>query len=164
MSGHVPHEFTSISVSTYEAASLSALLQERSADAWTVVSIVPAGTSVVAYLSRPVSGAATATASAASATPTSVAPEPAAASPPSSTGAGWALPPDSAPSSTTAAPAAASASAVPAASTPAATSAAAPAGWYADPSGRFELRYWDGDRWTEHVSRGGTQHTDPPVA
>ena len=164
MSGHVPHEFTSISVSTYEAASLSALLQERSADAWTVVSIVPAGTSVVAYLSRPVSGAATATASAASATPTSVAPEPAAASPASSTGAGWALQPDSASSSTTSSSTAASASAVPAASTPAATSAAAPAGWYADPSGRFELRYWDGDRWTEHVSRGGTQHTDPPVA
>ena len=164
MSGHVPHEFTSISVSAYEAASLSALLQDRSADAWTVVSIVPAGTSVVAYLSRPVSGAATATASAASATPTSVAPEPAAASPASSTGAGWALQPDSASSSTTSSWTAASASAVPAASTPAATSAAAPAGWYADPWGRFELRYWDGGRWTEHVSRGGTQHTDPPVA
>ncbi len=39
-----------------------------------------------------------------------------------------------------------------------------PAGWYADPSGRFELRYWDGNAWTEHVSRAGQQYTDPPVA
>jgi hypothetical protein len=39
-----------------------------------------------------------------------------------------------------------------------------PAGWYPDPSGRFELRYWDGVAWTEHVSRGGQQSTDPPVA
>jgi hypothetical protein len=39
-----------------------------------------------------------------------------------------------------------------------------PAGWYADPSGRYELRYWDGLAWTEHVSRAGQQFTDPPVA
>jgi hypothetical protein len=39
-----------------------------------------------------------------------------------------------------------------------------PAGWYADPAGRFELRYWDGSTWTEHVSRSGQQFTDPPVA
>ena len=41
---------------------------------------------------------------------------------------------------------------------------AVPANWYADPAGRFELRYWDGSQWTEHVSRGGQQFTDPPVA
>ena len=41
---------------------------------------------------------------------------------------------------------------------------AVPAGWYADPSGRYELRYWDGNAWTEHVSRAGQQFTDPPVA
>jgi hypothetical protein len=52
-----------------------------------------------------------------------------------------------------------------AAATPAAASApAVPAGWYADPAGRFELRYWDGSTWTEHVSRAGQQFTDPPVA
>ncbi len=39
-----------------------------------------------------------------------------------------------------------------------------PPGWYADPSGRYELRYWDGAQWTEHVSRAGQQYTDPPVA
>jgi Protein of unknown function (DUF2510) len=50
-----------------------------------------------------------------------------------------------------------------AAATPAAAPAV-PAGWYADPAGRFELRYWDGSTWTEHVSRAGQQFTDPPVA
>jgi Protein of unknown function (DUF2510) len=70
-------------------------------------------------------------------------------------------------------PAAASpAAASPAAATPAPAAAtpdpapapAVPAGWYADPAGRFELRYWDGSTWTEHVSRSGQQFTDPPVA
>jgi hypothetical protein len=41
---------------------------------------------------------------------------------------------------------------------------AVPAAWYADPSGRFELRYWNGKEWTEHVARSGQQFTDPPVA
>ena len=44
------------------------------------------------------------------------------------------------------------------------TSAAAPATWYPDPSKRFELRYWDGAEWTEHVARGGQQFTDQPGA
>ena len=44
------------------------------------------------------------------------------------------------------------------------SNAAAPAAWYADPSNRFELRYWDGSEWTEHVARGGQQFTDPPIA
>jgi hypothetical protein len=44
------------------------------------------------------------------------------------------------------------------------TSSAAPAAWYPDPSKRFELRYWDGSEWTEHVARGGQQFTDQPVA
>ncbi|NDA54541.1 MAG: DUF2510 domain-containing protein [Actinobacteria bacterium] len=41
---------------------------------------------------------------------------------------------------------------------------AVPAAWYKDPSGRYELRYWNGTTWTEHVARGGQQFTDPPVA
>ena len=44
------------------------------------------------------------------------------------------------------------------------TNSAVPAAWYADPSGRFELRYWNGKEWTEHVARAGQQFTDPPVA
>jgi uncharacterized protein YxjI len=38
-----------------------------------------------------------------------------------------------------------------------------PAAWHPDPFGRFESRYWDGERWTEHVSRGGQALVDPPV-
>lgn len=34
-------------------------------------------------------------------------------------------------------------------------------GWHPDPSGRHELRYWDGSAWTEHVSDGGVAGTDP---
>ena len=33
--------------------------------------------------------------------------------------------------------------------------------WHRDPSGRHELRYWDGVSWTEHVSTGGAQSVDP---
>jgi hypothetical protein len=29
-----------------------------------------------------------------------------------------------------------------------------PAGWYADPGGNEQQRYWDGVRWTEHVAGG----------
>ena len=58
----------------------------------------------------------------------------------------------------------ASSPATPVASTATASSAAAPAAWYPDPSKRFELRYWDGSEWTEHVARGGQQFTDQPVA
>jgi len=35
------------------------------------------------------------------------------------------------------------------------------AGWYTDPTGRFEVRYWDGGEWTAHVSRRGQRATDP---
>ncbi len=36
-----------------------------------------------------------------------------------------------------------------------------PAGWNTDPTGRFQLRYWDGAAWTDHVSTNGVQQTDP---
>ncbi len=35
------------------------------------------------------------------------------------------------------------------------------AGWYSDPLGNHELRYWDGWKWTEHVSDSGVQKIDP---
>ena len=37
-----------------------------------------------------------------------------------------------------------------------------PANWYKDPSGRFEMRYWNGSQWTEHVATAGKQSIDPP--
>ena len=36
-------------------------------------------------------------------------------------------------------------------------------GWYADPTGRFEMRYWDGPRWTEHVD-GAVSSSIHPAA
>ena len=39
-----------------------------------------------------------------------------------------------------------------------------PAGWFADPGGRHEFRYWDGQRWTEHVSDHGIHGVDPMSA
>jgi uncharacterized protein YxjI len=36
-----------------------------------------------------------------------------------------------------------------------------PANWHPDPSGRHELRYWDGTAWTDHVSDQGVTGTDP---
>ena len=145
-------EFTSVSVSSYEAATLSDALNAHAAEGWSVVQIVPAGTVIVAYLSRPATGASpdaattataatAAVAATAAATPVVDAPAPAPAPAPAAEPMAAAAP----------APAPAPADAV-------------PAGWYPDPSSRFELRYWDGTRWTEHVSRGGQQSTDPPVA
>ena len=37
-----------------------------------------------------------------------------------------------------------------------------PAGWYADPSGRHEYRYWDGTYWTAGVADGGIAAADLP--
>jgi hypothetical protein len=45
-----------------------------------------------------------------------------------------------------------------------------PAGWYPDPHGQAELRYWDGNTWTEHTSgeapgaAGPTQIDQPQAA
>lgn len=44
-----------------------------------------------------------------------------------------------------------------------------PANWYPDPTGRHELRYWDGGQWTHHVLTRGHQQIDsstggPPTA
>lgn len=36
-----------------------------------------------------------------------------------------------------------------------------PANWHPDPTARNELRYWDGEVWTDHVSNLGITGTDP---
>ena len=38
---------------------------------------------------------------------------------------------------------------------------AIPPAWHPDPQGRHQLRWWDGERWTDHVSSGGVTSTDP---
>jgi len=222
-------EFSSVTASSYDADSLAPLLNERAADGWSVVSIVAAGTNIVAYLQReaddtavhastPVESADDTVAEVAADVPThgdtptddapaDMAPVEEASAPDESPiespfipaaaavveaapatvdePAGWANAPEQAietpvlaaeTADTSIADLAAQVSApepvIPAAVpepvvepviAPAAESAV-PAGWYADPSGRFELRYWDGAAWTEHVSRAGQQFTDPPVA
>jgi hypothetical protein len=168
------YEFDSVSASSYEASSLAAKLTEKSADGWEVVAIVPAGSDVTAFLKRESTSstdAATATTTAAAAAEPTVS-EPAGwGSAPASTGteaSGWAA--GAAATTTSAAADTGGWGATQAASAPAAapamapTTPAVPAGWYTDPSGRYELRYWDGTAWTEHVSRSGQQYTDPPVA
>jgi hypothetical protein len=39
-----------------------------------------------------------------------------------------------------------------------------PAGWYPDPSGVHDLRFWNGVHWTTQVADGHLQSFDPPVA
>ena len=162
------YEFDSVSVSSYEASSLATKLGEKSGDGWEVVAIVPAGSDITAFLKREASGAPD--------TASAPAEEPAVSEPagwgtaPASTGteaSGW----GATTSTSTAADTGGWSSSTQAATTPASTPASSapstpsvPAGWYADPAGRYELRYWDGSAWTEHVSRAGQQYTDPPVA
>lgn len=167
------HEFTTVSSSSYDPAALAAKLNDKSAEGWSVVSIVSTGGDVTAFLSRESSGGASVAAEAepvaavvepepepavaaavAASTFEPITPEPAVAEP-----AGWAVAPEPQPAAAPAATYTPAPAAAPAAATP-----AVPAGWYADPAGRFELRYWDGGTWTEHVSRAGQQFTDPPVA
>ena len=37
------------------------------------------------------------------------------------------------------------------------------AGWYRDPDGRYDYRWWDGSTWTEHVARDGQTATAPAL-
>jgi len=157
-------EFSSISVSTYNPDELTGQLNEQVNDGWNVLAIVPTGSTVTAYLSReatgesPTADASPAAAQVVAASAPEPAPEPA-AEPHHFEVAGVAGAEAAANTTEPATPAV-----EPAAEPAADAAAAAPAGWYADPSSRFELRYWDGTTWTEHVSRGGQQFTDPPVA
>ena len=67
-------EFSSVTASSYDAESLAPLLNDKSADGWSVVSIVTAGTNIVAYLQREAGEQAHATSSAAESAPTEDAP------------------------------------------------------------------------------------------
>ncbi len=178
-------EFATVSASSFDPATLASKLTEKSAEGWSIVAIVPTGGDVTAFLSRTVGGAEAAPEPVAAPEPI-VAAEPAPAPAPApepepapapAEPAGWAVAPE--PAAPAMAPIAdpmpayqpapapsyqPAPAAAPAYQPAASAAPAVPAGWYADPAGRFELRYWDGGTWTEHVSRAGQQFTDPPVA
>ena len=159
-------EFTTVSSSSYDPAALAAKLNDKSAEGWSVVSIVSTGGDVTAFLSRESTGTA-------AAEPESVAPletkseptssyepmVPEAATPsPIIEPSGWASAPDPAPQpvSPTVEPSPASSGSstfsptmptstyspapAPVATPAPAAAPAVPADWYADPAGRFELR------------------------
>jgi hypothetical protein len=153
------YEFDSVSVSSYEAASLTGKLTDKSRDGWDVVAIVPSGSEITAFLRRESSDSSTSAADTAGYAATASS-EPAGASEPS----GWGTAPESSTtySATTAGTTAAATAPTQVATSPP-TTPAVPPGWYTDPAGRYELRYWDGSAWTEHVSRAGQQYRDPPV-
>ena len=132
-----------------DPSELARLMTERSAQGWEILQVVATGSQITAFVRRAaIAGSITSTA--ASVAPTPATPTPTAVSTPSPT-------PVSQPAATIATSAASNtASSV--------GDATAPAAWYPDPSGRYELRYWNGSAWTEHVSRNGQQFTDPPVA
>lgn len=153
-------EFSTASASAKDPAALAAALTEKSAAGWSVVSIVTTTSEVTAFLSREASSAPAATTLSASSTSTSSF-TPLTGSAPVAEPAGWAVAPEPAAASTTTTMAPIS---TPAYQPAAAATPAVPAGWYADPAGRFDLRYWDGSAWTEHVSRAGQQYTDSPTA
>lgn len=169
-------------VSSSSPTDLARSLTQRSAEGWEVVSIVGSGLEMTAFLKRTASttsGSSAASVAAASVATAAAVDEPAGwgAVPTQSSDNGWAstaaatpepspvasTTPEPSPVSTTAAASAAASVPTSATTTPS-TVPQVPAGWYADPAGRYELRYWDGAQWTEHVARGGTQYTDPPVA
>lgn len=179
------YEYRSLRASTYDVDSLIDRLNGADGDGWEVVTVVPAGGDMVAIVRRP---RGTANAVAVAQEPAVVAvvddvpvvaePEPevhtaAVVEEP----AGWGAAPEPevvAPVATsTYQPAAEVVEPMPMADSERVSESATqvvqqvsttPAGWYPDPSGRFELRYWNGTAWTEHVARGGQQYTDPPVA
>ena len=156
------YEFDSVSVSSYEAASLAGKLSDKSRDGWDVVAIVPAGSEITAFLRRESSDTSSSAADSVGYA-AAMSSESAAASEPS----GWGTAPESSTTSpaTSVGTAAASTAATQVATSPPTTQTtpAVPPGWYTDPAGRYELRYWDGSAWTEHVSRAGQQYRDPPV-
>jgi hypothetical protein len=131
-----------------DPADLARQMTERSAQGWEILQIVTSGTNITAFARR---AAVTAQVANTAATPAAV-------------------------NAPTTSPTWGATTATTSASTPVVTSAintsvassvgdaAAPANWYPDPAGRFELRYWNGSAWTEHVSRNGQQSIDPPVA
>jgi hypothetical protein len=152
-------EYASVSASSYDVTSLVSKVNEQAAAGWELVSIVPTGTEITAFLKRASTNGGAGAGAAAGAAAAGAVAEP----------AGWGAEPEPEPTDIQPETVQASdTSFIEATSQQAPVTATAatatPAGWYPDPSGRYEMRYWDGDKWTEHVSRQGQTYTDPPVA
>ena len=145
-------EFTA--VSNADPGALVSDLNQHASSGWEVVSVVESGGRLHTILRREGSPPAAAVAAAA---PAAAVAAPAAVVEPAAVAAPAAVTPIE-----TAQPVTAAAASTPSNATVAITHT--PAGWYPDPSGRYEMRYWDGLAWTEHVSRQGQQFTDPPTA
>jgi hypothetical protein len=139
-------------LSSSDPADLARQMTERSAQGWEILQIVSTGATVTAFVRRAAIAATISNTATASVAPV--------ASTPSTATPTYASTSASLPTTATTQP-------VTTATTSVASSvgdAVAPAAWYPDPSKRYELRYWNGTAWTEHVSRAGQQFTDPPVA
>ncbi|MFZ9383344.1 MAG: DUF2510 domain-containing protein [Ilumatobacteraceae bacterium] len=156
-------EFVSVKVSSFDHAALATTLTTKSSEGWDVVSVVAVGNDIVAYLSRetaPRTSPAPTNASSTTTVSASATNEP--------SGWGAARTTDaaaSAPTQVVATTAAVNTSSGDTGSTATSSTGtpSVPADWYKDPSGRYEYRYWDGQKWTEHVSRAGTVYKDPPT-
>ena len=134
-----------------DPSDLARQMTERSAQGWEILQVVSTGATVTAFVRRAAIAGTTTTTSPTTTTPTA-SPTPVSPNPTPT------------PVSQPAATIASSTAATTASTSSSVGDATAPAAWYPDPSGRFELRYWNGSAWTEHVSRNGQQFTDPPVA
>ena len=134
-----------------DPSDLARQMTERSAQGWEILQVVSTGATVTAFVRRAAIAGTTTTTSPTTTTPTA-SPTPVSPNPTPT--------PVSQPAATNAT----STASTTASTTSSVGDATAPAAWYPDPSGRFELRYWNGSAWTEHVSRNGQQFTDPPVA
>lgn len=133
------HEYSTVILSNGSADALAGELTRKSAEGWEVVSIVPTFDGRYCAFIRRTTGASASAVTTASAA-----------------GYGMASSTSAAGTADTDAPAELADAGQPGQPLP-------PADWYADPSGRYELRYWNGADWTEHVARKGKQFTDPPV-
>lgn len=156
-------EFVSVKVSSFDHAALATTLTTKSSEGWDVVSVVAVGNDIVAYLSRETAARTSPTPTNASSTTTVSA---SATHEPSGWGAARTTDAAaSAPTQVVATTAAVDTSSGDTGSTATSSTGtpSVPADWYKDPSGRYEYRYWDGQKWTEHVSRAGTVYKDPPT-
>jgi hypothetical protein len=162
-------EYASVSASAYDTTSLVAKINEQASSGWEVVAIVATGGDVTAFLKREATDEGSTNGDVAVAD-IAVAEVVAVSEP-----AGWGaeptpepepVPQDIAPETVIASDTAfiEAATVEPAPAAAAAAVSSVPAGWHPDPSKRYEMRYWDGEKWTEYVSSQGQTYTDPPVA